>query len=45
MPHLSDIDNVLVVQRQQDVDLTDGRQWEAFCLPLHLDLLQRKYLA
>ena len=32
------------MERQQDVDLPDGCQWEALSLPLHLDLLQGKDL-
>lgn len=31
-----------MVERQQDVDLPDGSQWEALSLPFHLDLLQGK---
>ena len=42
--HLSDIDDILVVERQEDVDFPDGGQWEALGLALHLDLLQRKDL-
>lgn len=41
---LSDIDNVLVMEGQQDVDLSDGGQWEALGFSLHLDLLQSKDL-
>ena len=42
--HLGDIDDILVVERQEDVDLPDGCQWEALGLALHLDLLQCKDL-
>lgn len=42
--HLGDIDDILVMECKQDVDLSDGGQWEALGLSLHLDLLQGKDL-
>ncbi len=33
------------MQRQQNVDLSDGREWEPLSLTLHLDLLQSIDLA
>ena len=43
--YLCDIDNVFVMQRQQNVDLSDRCQWEPLSLTFHLDLLQGVYLA
>ena len=43
--YLCDIHNVFVMQRQQDVDLSDGREWESLSLTFHLDLLQSIDLA
>ena len=41
--NLTDVHNVLVAQREQDVDLPDGTEWEAVLLLGHLDLLQRTH--
>ncbi len=43
--HLCDIDNVFVMQRQQNVDLSDGCERKPLSLMLHLDLLQSIDLA